>query len=327
MIPLNQHPLIELKGISKNYYSRRKILHALCDVNLNLYPGKTVAIAGESGSGKSTLGKLVAQLEEPSSGSLYFEGKDLRTMNEREKRILRRRVQVIFQDPFSSLNPRMTVKQIVGEGIDIHKICKKNEKQEKIEKLLFQVGLEPSIIYRYPHELSGGQRQRIGIARAFAVDPELLILDEPLSALDVCTQSHVLDLLMQLKAERQLSYLFISHDLNAVRIIADYVAILYLGKIVEYAPKSQLFTRPSHPYTETLLAAIPTLDLNQRKSPKPIPVVRTAAVDGNEHPFMGCPFQPRCPKAMAICKIEVPLLHQIASDHYSRCHNEVIAKL
>ena len=244
--------LIELSGVSKIYRLPRKQLHALSDITLSIPQGQIMAIAGESGSGKSTLGKLLLSIEQPSSGSIYFKEEPFHTMTRKRQHTLRKQLQMVFQDPFTALNPRMMVQQIIGEGIEIHSLCSKAEKKERIDQLLLEVGLTPSYRHRYPHELSGGQQQRVGIARAFALEPEFIVLDEPLSALDAATQRQIIDLMLRLKAEKNITYLFISHDLHVIRQIADYVVILYQGRIVEQAPKEQLFQNPTHPYTKTL---------------------------------------------------------------------------
>jgi ABC-type oligopeptide transport system ATPase subunit len=256
---MSHQPLLELHRISKYYIRGRKKICALSDITLAIQAGKTVGLAGESGSGKSTLGRLLLSLEAASSGTLWFRGREISTLSRRERHLLKRRMQMVFQDPFSSLDPRMTIRQIIQEGIEIHQLCQGEEKEENVERLLQQVGLPLAFKERYPHELSGGQRQRVGIARAFAVDPEFIVLDEPLSALDICTQKQILELLRSLKAQKQLTYLFISHDLHAIRQIADEVAILYRGKIVEYGPVNELFRAPSHPYTQALLSAAENL--------------------------------------------------------------------
>ena len=249
--------LLELQSVSKTYHTRKQPLHALSEISLAIPAGQTLGIAGGSGSGKSTLGKLLLSIESPTSGIIRYKGKEIEAYDPHEKQYLRRQLQMVFQDPYSSLNPRMTVRQIIAEGIEIHKLCHGAEKEERIDELLDQVGLNAAFRNRYPHELSGGQRQRIGIARAFAVNPEFIVLDEPLSALDICTQKQITELLIELKEKKKLTYLFISHNLKAIRKIADHIAILHRGKLVEQGPTEQIFNSPSHSYTRTLLDAIP----------------------------------------------------------------------
>jgi ABC-type oligopeptide transport system ATPase subunit len=252
--------LIEVNNLTKIYPYGRQQLTALSGATFAIKRGMTLGIVGESGCGKSTLGRLLVRLEEPTRGSISYEGNSLSTLSPASMQHMRRKMQIVFQDPYASLNPRMTIAESVGEGMDIHNLYKGSERRERLADLLSQVGLEPAMMRRYPHEFSGGQRQRIGIARALAVDPEFVVCDEPLSALDACTQQQVMELLLDLKKKRQLTYLFISHDLNAVRQIADDVAVMYFGKVVEFAPTQRLFTAAAHPYTQALLSAIPIAD-------------------------------------------------------------------
>jgi len=315
---MNDSPLIVAKNVSKTFIYKKTRLFAVDNVSLVINKGETLGLVGESGCGKSTLGKLLINLEIPSSGSIIFEGRDINTLNSNEMRLLRRKMQVIFQDPYASLDPRMTIEEIVGEGIDIHKLAKGAARQEIISSLLQQIGLDPSFIHRYPHEFSGGQRQRIGIARALAVDPSFIVCDEPLSALDVCTQQQVMQLLLDLKSQRKLTYLFISHDLNATRVISDHIAVMYLGKIVEKATTKDLFSNPKHPYTQALLSASSANDPFAKK--KSSRIILKGELPSPLAPPSGCPFHPRCPIAQAICKTTPPPLIQISSSHSAACH-------
>lgn len=249
----DRSPLLQFKNITKIYRKSGHQVIALNEINLEIKEGETLGVVGESGSGKSTLGKIALNLEIPSKGAVHYGHQHLGAISKSEMLKLRRHMQMIFQDPYASLNPRMNIEQIIGEGIDIHQLAIGNKRREIIAHLLEQVHLDLSSLQRYPHEFSGGQRQRIGIARALAVDPSFIVCDEPLSALDACTQRQVMELLIDLKKKRGLTYLFISHDLNAVRAISDTIAVMYQGSIVEIAPKAELFNSPQHPYTSALL--------------------------------------------------------------------------
>lgn len=249
-MPLDPPPLIELKEISKSYKLGNQKFLALDNINIKVQRGETLAIIGESGSGKSTIGKIMLQLEKQTAGSVYYDSKNLQFHSKSEIWQLTRKMQMIFQDPYASLNPRMTIENIIGEGIDIHKI---GDRRQKIRNLISEVNLEENMLHRYPHEFSGGQRQRIGIARALAVDPEFIVCDEPLSALDIRTQKHIMQLLLELKAAKNLTLIFISHDLHSVLEIADHIAVVHSGKIVEYGSAKAVFSNPEHPYTQALL--------------------------------------------------------------------------
>lgn len=312
---MDDSPILEFKDLNKVFIQKRQPLQVLTEVNLSIKKGEIFGLAGESGSGKSTLGKLALRLESPTSGSVHFHGQDLQQHSRQEMRVLRRHLQMIFQDPYSSLNPRMTIEEAVGEGIDIHCPTTKENRRHLIVELLLAMGLEAAMLTRYPHEFSGGQRQRISIARALAVDPQLIVCDEPLSALDACTQAQVVALLLKLKNERSLTYLFISHDMHAMRQISDRLAIMYLGRIVEYAPTARLFISPSHPYTQALLAAVPS-PLGEKK-PK---LLLHGPPASPFHPPSGCPLHPRCPHAMPICKSVMPPMREIAPGHFAACH-------
>lgn len=318
-------PIIQTKKLNKVFAVGKKLLHALRDIDLTIHRGETLGIVGESGCGKSTLGKILLRLEEPTSGSISFQGLNINSLCSKEMRLLRRKAQIIFQDPYASLNPRMTVEEIVGEGLDIHRLANGSARRNAISAVLTQVGLDESFLQRYPHEFSGGQRQRLGIARALIVEPLFIVCDEPLSALDVCTQRQVMELLLRLKKERQLTYLFISHDLRAVSEIADHVAVMYLGKIVEHASAERLFNFPQHPYTQALLSAIPIPDPKKEKSR--LRIILNGDPPTPLNPPSGCPFHPRCPYAMPVCQSQIPLRHAIAPGHFAACHKLIKQRL
>jgi oligopeptide transport system ATP-binding protein len=313
-------PLVELQGASKHFRSREgKVLRAVEDVSLSLAPGETLGIVGESGSGKSTLGRLILGLHRPSAGSVRFEGVDLGSAGAAQMRALRRHMQPIFQDPYASLDPRFTVGDSIAEPLVIHRIGDREARRRKVAELLEIVGLEPDAAKRYPHEFSGGQRQRIGIARAIALEPKLIVADEPVSALDVSIQSQILNLLIDLKARLKLSYVFISHDLAVVEHISDRVAVMYLGRIVELAETGTLYRRLAHPYTEALMSAVPEPDVERRRAR----IILAGDAPNPEDPPPGCPFHPRCPKAFERCRSEAPVevdLGSPASPHLVSCH-------
>lgn len=258
--PQDNEGFIEIWNLTKQFHIGKQILNAVNDVNLSISRGKTVGLVGESGCGKSTLGKCLLRLQEPTSGSVFYEGTNICHISKKAMRLLRRKMQIIFQDPYSSLNPRMTIREIINEPLEIHCLALGKRRNIRIQELLEQVGLNPNCMNRYPNEFSGGQRQRIAIARALAVEPDFIVCDEPLSALDVSIQAQIVNLLKQLQKDLKLTYLFIAHDLSMVEYLADHVAVMYQGKIVEFASSEQLYRSPSHPYTKTLFSAIPIPD-------------------------------------------------------------------
>jgi oligopeptide/dipeptide ABC transporter ATP-binding protein len=289
---------------------------AVDDVSFEIHEGEILGLVGESGCGKTTVGRMTLRLMEPTSGNVYFEDTDVFQLNRKELANVRPRMQIIFQDPYSSLNPRFTVERIIGEAISVHLRINGKELREKVESLMEKVGLSPMYLNRYPHEFSGGQRQRIGIARALALGPSYIVCDEPVSALDVSIQAQIINLLQSLQAEDNLSMLFISHDLNVVKHLSQRTAVMYLGKIVELAPTEQINKNAAHPYTQALLASKPSLDPTSRNRPKPL----SGDVPSPLNPPSGCHFHPRCPKVMDRCKTEVPRLVQLEEGHQVHCH-------
>ena len=293
-------------------------VHAVDGVSFDIYEGETLGLVGESGCGKSTTGRTILQLYRPTSGSVYFEGKDLVAMKGEELRKTRKRMQMIFQDPYASLNPRMTVGEIVGEPMVIHKTYTGKDLEDRVADLLALVGLNPAFSNRYPHEFSGGQRQRIGVARALALDPSLIVCDEPISALDVSIQAQVVNLLEDLQAELGLTYLFIAHDLSMVRHISDRVAVMYLGIIVELTDRDELYNNPLHPYTQALLSAVPIPDpFAEEKRQR---IILEGDVPSPVNPPSGCRFRTRCPLATTICEQEKPEFREVKPGHFVACH-------
>ena len=320
-------PLVEVRDLVKHYAGERTWLglgrpraavRAVDGVSFSIAAGKTLGLVGESGSGKTTIARTLLRLTEPSAGSFLLDGVDVFTLAPGPLRRLRRRIQIVFQDPYGSLNPRMTVRQTLREPLAIHQLAPKPQRDARVGALLDEVGLDPELADRYPHELSGGQRQRVGIARALSVEPVFLVCDEPVSALDVSVQAQVLNLLADLQQKRQLTYLFIAHDLAVVKHIADDVAVMYLGRIVERAPAAPVYEQPRHPYTRSLLSAVPVPDPASTAQR----IVLPGDVPSPAHPPSGCAFHPRCPhpKKNARCSTERPALREIAPGHVAACH-------
>ncbi len=315
--------LVEVRDLVKHYAAERgwfglgrprPPVRAVDGISFAIGGGATLGLVGESGSGKTTVGRTMLRLQEPTAGKVFFEGSDVFALDSGRLRALRRRMQIVFQDPYSSLNPRMTVGETLREPLEIHHLS------GEVASLLEEVGLDPAFAKRYPHELSGGQRQRVGIARALSVEPRFVVCDEPVSALDVSVQAQVLNLLADLQSRRRLTYLFIAHDLAVVRHIADTVAVMYLGKIVERAPAADIYALPRHPYTRALLSAVPEPDPRATKRR----IVLSGDIPSPAHPPSGCPFHPRCPhpRKSERCRTEVPPLREVPpqSGHLAACH-------
>ena len=314
--------LLEVKDLRKYFPIRGGIfsrvvanVKAVQDISFNIKPGEVVGLVGESGSGKTTVGRALLRLIEPTSGEVLFDGVDVTKLNKAQMRDYRKEMQIIFQDPFASLNPRMTVGDIIGEAFEIHRLARGRAKQERVANLLEKVGLAPGHMRRYPHEFSGGQRQRIGIARALAVDPQFIVADEPVSALDVSIQAQVVNLLQDLTAELGLTLLFIAHDLGVVEYISDHVVVMYLGKIMEISPSKELYANPVHPYTEALLSAVPIPDPTIKRER----IILQGDIPSPINPPSGCVFRTRCPIAIEDCAHIEPPLEEVAPGHFKAC--------
>jgi len=324
--PRKRAPLLKVEGLAKVYTVRRGLLgrkqelvHALAGVSFDLSAGETLGIVGESGSGKSTLGKTVLRLLEPTYGRIVFDGTDITRLRDNEMRKYRKRMQIVFQDPYSSLNPRMTVRDIVAEGLDLFRLASRSELSSRVSALLARVGLDAEVMERYPHEFSGGQRQRIAIARALAVEPDFVVCDEPTSALDVSVQAQILNLLTDIQTESKVAYLFISHDLRVVEFVSHRIAVLYLGKIVEMGPSARVAERRLHPYTRALFDASPALPVRAEEAVGDEPPRRRLVLHGEPPspaaPPPGCAFHPRCPRAEpGKCDTETPVLRGVKDD-------------
>ena len=317
--------LVRVENLKKYFPITRGIfqrhagdIKAVDGVSFFVRRGETLGLVGESGCGKTTTGRTILQLYRPTEGQVYFEGQDLSVTKGEQLRRMRRQMQMIFQDPYASLNPRMTIGSIVGEPLEVHNIAKGKEKRERVQELLRVVGLNPYFVNRYPHEFSGGQRQRIGVARALALNPSFIVCDEPVSSVDVSIQAQIVNLLEDLQAQFGMAYLFIAHDLSMVRHISSRVAVMYLGKIVELTGRHELYSNPLHPYTQALLSAVPIPDpvVEERRQR----TILEGDVPSPAHPPEGCNFNPRCPVVMDICKKEDPEFKQVSSEHWAACH-------
>jgi oligopeptide transport system ATP-binding protein len=317
--------VLRVEGLKKYFPIRRGVfkrhvgdVRAVDGVSFNVYRGETLGLVGESGCGKTTTGRTIIRLYEPTAGQVDYQGVDLASLRGGALRQVRQKIQMIFQDPYASLSPRMKVSSIVGEPLKIHNIGSPNERVDRVAELLEMVGLDPTFMRRYPHEFSGGQRQRIGIARALALDPELIICDEPISALDVSIQAQVVNLLERLQEQAGLTYIFIAHDLSMVRHISDRVAVMYLGKIMELTDRDTLYNNPLHPYTQALLSAVPVPDPEIEKQRQRI--ILEGDLPSPASPPVGCNFNTRCPKAMEVCfQVEPPFI-EVEKEHYCACH-------
>ena len=317
-------PILEIKGLKKHFPIKTGFFNkvtghvrAVDGVDFQVMPGETLGIVGESGCGKSTTGRTILRLLDPSAGEVLFNGKDLAKLSKEEMRRMRKDIQMVFQDPYASLNPRKTIRQILLEPLKVHGIgSSRGERMKRVEEIIEVVGLRKEHLDRHPHDFSGGQRQRIGIARALILKPKVIIADEPVSALDVSIQSQVLNLLKDLKKEFNLTLIFISHDLSVVRHLCDRIAVMYLGRVVEIADKKQLFTNPSHPYTRALLSAVPIANPKAKRER----VILKGDLPSPANPPSGCTFHPRCPVANERCKTNIPILQDIDSGHHVSCH-------
>lgn len=317
--------LVRVENLKKYFPIRRGVfqrhvgdIKAVDGISFFVRRGETLGLVGESGCGKSTTGRTILQLYRPTEGHVYFEGQDLTKMKGEQLRRMRRKMQMIFQDPYASLNPRMTIGSIIGEPLEVHNIAKGKERRERVQELLRLVGLNPYFINRYPHEFSGGQRQRIGVARALALNPSFIVCDEPVSSVDVSIQAQIVNLLEDLQAQFGMAYLFIAHDLSMVRHISNRVAVMYLGKIVELTGRDELYSNPLHPYTQALLSAVPIPDpvVEERRRR----IILEGDVPSPANPPEGCNFNTRCPVVMNICKEEEPEFKEVSSEHWVACH-------
>lgn len=320
---MSDNVLLSVKHLTKNYVSKKSFfgkplsyVHAVDDVSLDIFRGETLGVVGESGCGKSTLGRSILRLIEPTSGELIYNDKDLRGLNKEEMREMRKKLQLIFQDPYASLNPRMTVLDLIKAPLDVFNIGTHDERIERVLEMMKLVGLTEEQMNRYPHEFSGGQRQRIVIARAIILSPEFVVCDEPVSALDVSVRAQVLNLLKELQAKKNLTYMFISHDLSVVKYISDRIAVMYLGRVVELATKDALYDTPLHPYTKALLEAIPLPEVGRKRSGMQL----EGDVPSPINPPSGCYFHTRCPYAKDICSKEKPELKESRPGHWCACH-------
>ena len=315
--------LLEVQKVKKEFVTSKsltgkplKIVHAVDSVDLTIYEGETIGVVGESGCGKSTLGRCILQLIRPTAGNVLYRGEDITKLNKEQMRQMRRKMQLIFQDPYASLNPRMTVLELIMAPLEAFGIGTIEERVQRVKEIMELVGMPENMMNRYPHEFSGGQRQRIVIARALVLNPEFVVCDEPVSALDVSVRAQVLNLIQELKKKKHLTYMFISHDLSVVKYISDRIAVMYLGRIVEIAEKNELYNNPQHPYTKALLSAIPIPDVDNKMKRE----ILTGDVPSPLNPPSGCYFHTRCKYATERCKTECPALHDVGNGHMVACH-------
>ncbi|MCR8634977.1 MULTISPECIES: ABC transporter ATP-binding protein [Paenibacillus] len=316
---MSKQPILEVRNLQKHFnLGGGKILKAVDDLNFTIDRGETFGLVGESGCGKSTAGRTIIRLYEATSGEVLFNGENVHELRGRKLQEFRRHMQMVFQDPYASLNPRMTVGNIIAEGIDIHNLLSSSKRKERVYELLRDVGLNEEHASRFPHEFSGGQRQRIGIARALAIEPQFIIADEPISALDVSVQAQVVNLFKKLQKDRGLTYLFIAHDLAMVKHISDRIGVMYLGKLVEVTTSQELYAEPLHPYTQSLLSAIPIPDPELERTRERI--ILEGEIPSPLNPPSGCPFRTRCPKVMPQCAESMPPFIEAQPNHYVACH-------
>ena len=315
---MQQEPLISVRNLKKYFAGKRRgsSVKAVDDVSFDIVRGETFGIVGESGCGKSTLGRTIIRLLEPTAGQVFYDGVDLATLSAEEMRKKRREIQIIFQDPYASLNPRMTVRELIRAPLDVFSRESEEEKMAKVREIMHLVGLRDEFMYKYPHEFSGGQRQRIVIARALVLQPRFIFCDEPVSALDASVRAQVLNLMKKIQREMDLTYLFISHDLSVVRFLCDRVAVMYLGHIVEVADKHTLYDHPAHPYTQALLSSIPVPDTDVKTEK----IILRGEVPSPYDPPAGCPFHTRCPHAQPVCREKMPPMTDLGGGHTAACH-------
>ena len=323
MMSEDKKVLLEVQKVKKEFVTSKsltgkplKIVHAVDSVDLTIYEGETIGVVGESGCGKSTLGRCILQLIRPTAGNVLYRGEDITKLNKEQMRQMRRKMQLIFQDPYASLNPRMTVLELIMAPLEAFGIGTMEERVQRVKEIMELVGMPENMMNRYPHEFSGGQRQRIVIARALVLNPEFVVCDEPVSALDVSVRAQVLNLIQELKKKKHLTYMFISHDLSVVKYISDRIAVMYLGRIVEIAEKNELYNNPQHPYTKALLPAIPIPDVDNKMKRE----ILTGDVPSPLNPPSGCYFHTRCKYATERCKTECPVLHDVGNGHMVACH-------
>ena len=320
---MKDNVILEVKNVEKFFYGNKKlfqkdrpVVKAVNDVSFTINEGETFGIVGESGCGKSTLGRTILRLIPATEGQVMYNGEDILTYDKKKMWEMRRKLQIIFQDPYSSLNPRMTVYDLISAPLEVYKVGTKEERREMVEEILQEVGLDKQYLNRFPHEFSGGQRQRIGIARALILNPEFVVCDEAVSALDVSVRAQVLNLMRNMQQKKNLTYLFISHDLSVVRHISDRIAVMYLGSVVEVAEKAQLYSNPMHPYTKALLSAIPLPDVKKKRQR----IILEGDVPSAYNPPSGCKFHTRCPYATDRCRQEAPVLQEVEKGHKAACH-------
>ncbi len=314
---MSQKTLLEVRDLKKYFAVPGGFLHAVDDVSFSIKEGETLGIVGESGCGKSTLGRVILRLHEPTDGKIIYNGMDITNFDKEEMRKMRQHMQIVFQDPYASLNPRFTIAQIIEEPLKLHNIYKTEaERRQRVEELMELVGLAKRMYNMYPHEFDGGRRQRVVIARALSINPKFVVCDEPVSALDVSVQAQILNLMMELQEKLGLTYIFISHDLSVIKHISDNIGVMYLGQMIEKAPKKDIFQNPLHPYTVALLSAIPSTNVREKKNK----IILKGEISSPINPKDGCRFSPRCPFACDICHQKTPVLQEVQPNHFVACH-------